>query len=166
LAFPFSKKELSFDQAPPLKVRPYERLAQYYETDQMKIIHHANYVRWMEEARVDVMEQIGFGYATMEAMGVYSPVLGLSTQYKQMVRFNDRVIIECRIGEYNGLKLTMLYRMTNKATGEVCTYAQSQHCFMDGQGHIVSLKRSYPHVHQLLLDSMDIENQQPKENLS
>jgi acyl-CoA thioester hydrolase len=117
------KKELSFDQAPPLKVRPYERLAQYYETDQMKIIHHANYVRWMEEARVDVMEQIGFGYATMEAMGVYSPVLGLSTQYKQLVRFNDRVLIECRIGEYNGLKLIMLYRMTNKATGEVCTYA-------------------------------------------
>jgi acyl-CoA thioester hydrolase len=149
------EKELVFEQAPRLLVRPYERLAQYYETDQMKIIHHSNYVRWMEEARVDVMEQIGFGYAAMEAMGVYSPVLGLSTQYKTMVHFNDRVLIECRIGEYTGLKLTMLYRMTNQTTGEVCTYAQSQHCFMEGDGHIVSLKRNYPDVHQLILNSME-----------
>jgi acyl-CoA thioester hydrolase len=90
----------------------------------------------------------------MEAMGVYSPVLGLSTQYKQMVHFNERVLIECRIGEYTGLKLTMLYRMTNQTTGQVCTYAQSQHCFMEADGRIVSLKRSYPAVHQLILDSI------------
>ena len=41
-----------------LRIRPYEHHAKYYETDQMGIIHHSNYVKWMEEARLDLMDQI------------------------------------------------------------------------------------------------------------
>ena len=37
----------------------YNHKAQYYETDQMGIIHHSNYLRWFEEARADLMEQVG-----------------------------------------------------------------------------------------------------------
>jgi acyl-CoA thioester hydrolase len=32
----------------------------------MGIIHHANYMKWMEEARIAFMEEIGFGYKKME----------------------------------------------------------------------------------------------------
>lgn len=148
------KKKITFKEAAPLRVTPYERMAQYYETDQMKIIHHSNYVRWMEEARVNVMEQIGFGYEKMENMGIFCPVLGVSTDYKEMVYFNQHVRIECRIAEYTGLKLTMLYEMTNLATGNVCTLCESRHGFLDGEGRIISLKRSYPDIHQLILDAM------------
>ena len=31
-----------------IKLRPYEHHAKYYETDQMGIIHHSNYVKWMK----------------------------------------------------------------------------------------------------------------------
>ena len=147
-------KTVSFDEAAPLRVTPYVRFANYYETDQMKIIHHAAYVHWMEEARVDVMEQIGFGYEKMEAMGVFCPVLGVTTEYKAMVRFNQRVKIECRIAEYTGLKLTLKYRMTNLATGELCTLGETRHGFLDAEGHVISLKRKYPEIHQLLLNAM------------
>lgn len=148
------RKMPSFDEASPLRVTPYSRMAQYYETDQMGIIHHANYVHWMEEARVDVMEQIGFGYEKMEAMGVYCPVLGVTTEYKQMVRFNERVLIQCRIAEYTGLKLTMLYQISSQKTGEVCTLGETRHGFLDAEGHIISLKRKYPEIHALILGSM------------
>ena len=43
-----------------IKVKPYEHHVKYYETDQMRIVHHSNYIRWMEEARMDMMEQMGF----------------------------------------------------------------------------------------------------------
>lgn len=148
------KKTVSFEEATPLRVEPFTRVAQYYETDQMRIIHHAAYVHWMEEARVDIMEQIGFGYEKMESMGVYCPVLGVSTEYKSMVRFYEKVRIECRIAEYTGLKLTIKYRMTNLATGELCTLCESRHGFLDAEGHIISLKRQYPEIHQLILDAM------------
>ncbi len=151
------RKILTFDEAPALRAAPYIRTANYYETDQMKIIHHSNYIRWMEEARVDVMDQIGFGYDKMESMGVFSPVLGVSIEYKSMVRFNERVRIECRIGAYTGLQLRMLYRMTNLNTGAVCTECESRHGFLDGEGRIISLKRKYPEIHRLLLDAMVTE---------
>ena len=47
----------------------YRRKAQYHETDQMGIIHHSNYVKWMEEARIDFMKELGFGYGEVELRG-------------------------------------------------------------------------------------------------
>ena len=47
----------------------YEHKTQYYETDQMGIIHHSNYIRWFEEARIDFMDHCGFSYAQMEKDG-------------------------------------------------------------------------------------------------
>ena len=38
----------------------YIRRVNYYETDKMGITHHSNYVRWMEEARIDFLEKIGW----------------------------------------------------------------------------------------------------------
>ena len=59
-------------------IHPYEHNAKYYETDQMGIIHHSNYIRWMEEARMDMMEQMGFGYDKMEELEIISPVISVN----------------------------------------------------------------------------------------
>ena len=40
-------------------MEPYIRKVQYYETDMMGVAHHANYLHWMEEARIRFMEQLG-----------------------------------------------------------------------------------------------------------
>nr|WP_330366748.1 acyl-CoA thioesterase [Enterocloster clostridioformis] len=53
--------------------------------DQMGCVHHSNYIRWMEEARVNLMEQMGCGYKAMEASGIMSPVLEVHCQYRSMV---------------------------------------------------------------------------------
>ena len=47
----------------------YKHTVQYYETDKMGITHHSNYIRWMEEARVDFLKSTGFGYDKLEEMG-------------------------------------------------------------------------------------------------
>ena len=51
----------------------YTHQTQYYETDQMGIIHHSNYIRWMEEARVAYMEELGFPYENGGGSGIYKP---------------------------------------------------------------------------------------------
>ena len=38
--------------------KAYQHKVQYYETDQMGIVHHSNYIRWFEEARTDYMERL------------------------------------------------------------------------------------------------------------
>ena len=142
-----AERELQiYGQAGPIHIRPYEHHAKYYETDQIGIIHHSNYIRWMEEARMDLMEQIGLSYKGMEGMEIISPVLSVSCEYKSMVHFDDTVVIEAKIAEYNGIKMKMEYRMTDKKTGELRTLAVSEHCFLNRSGKPISLKRSYPEL--------------------
>lgn len=52
------------------ETKDYVRKVQYYETDRMGIVHHSNYIRWMEEARTDVLEQIGLPYDKIERAGI------------------------------------------------------------------------------------------------
>ena len=50
-------------------IEKYRHVVNYYETDRMGITHHSNYIRWMEEARIDFLNQLGWGYEKFEAEG-------------------------------------------------------------------------------------------------
>lgn len=56
----------------------YVHKVQYYETDAMQIVHHSNYIRWMEEARLEHLGRVGLAYDKMEARGIIIPVLSAS----------------------------------------------------------------------------------------
>lgn len=133
-----------------MEIRGYEHKAQYYETDQMGIIHHSNYIRWFEEARTNLMEQIGMGYDKMEDQGIISPVLAISCEYKSMTRFGQTVWIQPQIKAYNGVKLTVGYIITDKETGEVRCTGESKHCFLNREGRPISLKRSYSEIDKMI----------------
>ena len=124
--------------------RPYRHKAQYYETDTMKIVHHSNYIRWMEEARVDMLEQMELGYDVMERAGILSPVLSVSAQYKSMTRFPETVEISVRLVRYTGVRFELSYEMRDAATGTLRCLGESSHCFIDGSGAPVSLRRKFP----------------------
>ncbi len=143
-----SEKEIEIygKHAEEIRIRPYEHHTKYYETDQMGIIHHSNYIKWMEEARMDLMNQIGLSYKQMEEMEIVSPVLSITCEYHSMVHFDDVVVIETRIVKYNGIRLEVEYRMTDKETGELRTTGRSSHCFLSRSGRPISLKRSYPEL--------------------
>ena len=51
-----------------MQFKRYSRRVNYYETDQMAIVHHTNYIRMFEEARLDMMEQGGIPYDAIERM--------------------------------------------------------------------------------------------------
>ena len=126
----------------------YRRTAQYHETDQMGIIHHANYVKWMEEARVAFMDEaFGFGYVEMEASGVFSPVVGVELRYHRPVWFADHVEIDVSVASYTGARLILSYRMRNVSKDTVCTTATSTHCFLH-DGKVVSLAAQLPELDQ------------------
>ena len=88
-------------------MKDYIRTAKYYETDQMGVIHHSNYIRWMEEARVDMLNQLGYPYRRFEEMGYISPVLHAECEYKKSVRFDDEVRITVTLKELGRVKFTL-----------------------------------------------------------
>ena len=103
----------------------YKRQANYYETDQMGIIHHSNYVRWFEEARMNFMEEIGFPYAKVEELGIIVPVLGVNCQFRTMVKFGDTVDIYTKITKFTGLKMNIERKAVRCGTSrnKCCGYA-------------------------------------------
>lgn len=116
----------------------------YYETDKMGITHHSNYIRWMEEARVDYLEKIGWGYDKLEELGISSPVIGIKCDYKNSTKFNDNIEIEVKIKEYNGVRMTISYEMKNKETEQIVLIGESKHCFTNQEGKPVILKKQCP----------------------
>ena len=135
----------------------YERRAQYYETDQMGIIHHSNYIRWFEEARLHFMDEIGLSYAKIEEMGILIPVLSVDCQYKTMVHYNDIVDIYTRIIKFNGVKMTIAYRVVDHVTGEIRCTGETSHAFLNREYRLVRLKRDYPDLYELFISHLAVE---------
>lgn len=140
-------------------MRPYRHKVQYYETDQMKVVHHSNYIRWFEEARIDYMESLGMPYEDMEASGIISPVISVEAEYLRMVRFGDTVSIEAKIKEYNGIKLVISYEVTDESTGMVHCRGTSKHCFLNENGRPISLKREFLPYHEMFMNGMQEDKQ-------
>lgn len=130
-------------------IQPYQHIAKYYETDQMAIIHHSNYIRWFEEARIDYLKQIGLPYHILEEKGIISPVLEVNCQYHKMMRFEDTATIYVKFVKYNGIKFEIEYEIYNQ-DNKLCTTGHSKHCFLNKEGKPISLKRSYPEYHEIL----------------
>lgn len=128
-----------------------EHRVAYYETDQMGIVHHSNYIRWFEEARADLLNKLGMGYEKMEAEGIISPVLGVQASYRSMTHFGDTVLIYPRVTKYNSIRLEISYRVVDRDSGVLRCEGESQHCFLNSEGRPVSLKRQNPAVHELFL---------------
>ena len=135
----------------------YVHQAQYYETDQMGIIHHSNYIRWMEEARMDLMEQIGlymdemdFPYKKVEAVGIISPVLFVNCEYKSMTHFGDRVAIEVKLASFKGVKYEIAYTMRDLESREVRAVAISGHCFLKKDGRPANIKKELPLLYETM----------------
>lgn len=133
----------------------YKHKVQYYETDQMGIVHHSNYIRWFEEARTDFMEKMGMGYHEMEASGILSPVLTVEASYLRMIYFGDTVTISTSIKEYNGIKLTVGYEVISDKTGMVHCKGTSKHCFINKEGKPLSLKQAHPGFHQMFMQGLE-----------
>lgn len=123
-------------------MKPYIRKAKYYETDQMGIIHHSNYIRWMEEARIDLLDQIGFPYRRFEEMGYISPVLHAECEYKKSIKFDDELKIVVSLQELGRVKFTLRYDIYNLSEeGVLSAYGTTTHCFLKKNGRPVLIDR-------------------------
>ncbi|MBQ2069974.1 MAG: acyl-CoA thioesterase [Bacilli bacterium] len=128
-------------------MKPYIHHVQYYETDKMGITHHSNYIRFMEEARLDFFKQIGFDYLEFEKLGIISPVVGLNNiKFKKPTTVGDEIEIEIHIKAYTGVTLTVHYTM--KKGDLLVLEGDSEHCFLSKEGRILVInEKNFPDFH-------------------
>lgn len=122
----------------------------YYETDKMGITHHSNYIRFMEEARMNFLSEIGYPMTRLEAEGITSPVVSVNCEYKHPTTYSDEIEIEVTLTQYTGVKLLLSYVMKNSNTGVIVAIASSSHCFIDANGRPIAVKKHFPDFDSVL----------------
>ena len=137
-------------------MKKYIHKVNYYETDKMGITHHSNYIRWMEEARINFLEQIGFGYDKLEQDGIRSPVIAVECEYKIATTFGDSVEISVEIEEFKGVKLIIKYIMKTTSTNEIVLIGRTKHCFVSKENKPIILKKEFPKLDKKLKELQKI----------
>jgi acyl-CoA thioester hydrolase len=98
----------------------------YVETDQMGIVHHANYFIWMEVARVEYCRTLGFRYKEMELEdGVLLAVCESHCRYLSPARFDEDVLIVTTVPDVTRRFVTFDYEMTS--CGRRLALGQTRH---------------------------------------
>ena len=136
----------------------YTRKVQYYETDKMSFAHHSNHIRWFEEARLDFMDKIGVPYKSLEDMGFYCPVLSVECEYKKSVHFDDRIKIQVRLCEQGNVRHSFSYKIVDAKTGEEYASGKTGHCFLNKEGHVISLKKKAPELFEKFSSYVESDN--------
>lgn len=126
----------------------YERKINYYETDKMGIVHHSNYIRFLEESRCEMLDFIDMPYSALEENGIMIPVLGVECSFKHHVTFNDTIIIKPFAKKFNGVRLSIGYNVYDKKTGELVLTAETRHCFTDKNLRPIRLQKQNPEFYE------------------
>lgn len=92
----------------------------YYETDQMGIVHHSNYIRYFECGRSDMMEKAGLPIAKIEEDGVVLPVVSVECRYRMSARMGDRIRIVTMIDKVPMAKLEVRNEIYNASGDLLC----------------------------------------------
>lgn len=104
----------------------------FAETDAMGVLHHAAYVPYLEEARVEYLRALGHPYPEIRAEGYDLAVLELAVQYRRSARFDEVVEVHTRVSSFRGASFQMDYLLT--VDGDVCALAATVHGVVDPNG--------------------------------
>ena len=116
----------------------------------MGIVHHSNYIRWMEDARIAFLKEKGLDFHAMEQRGITAPILSVSCRYMRPVRFGDEVDIAVSVEAVKGIKLCLFYRMSVREREMVCE-GRTENGLVDLALQPVRLKRDYPDIYEILV---------------
>ena len=131
------------------KMWEYRRKVRYYETDRMGVVHHSNYLRLIEDARMDWIRDHVMNYNDMEKLGLIIPAVSALGNFKAFLRYDDEFSVTMKLVKFTGVRLEFTYEIHNTQTGELCYDGESIHYFAAGDDyHPISIKRKFPEIYE------------------
>lgn len=92
----------------------------YYETDQMGIVHHSNYIRYFECGRTTMLKELGLPIERIEEAGVMLPVVSVECRYKTPAVLGDTLRIVTSVDEVPRARLVIRNEVYNPSDQLVC----------------------------------------------
>jgi acyl-CoA thioester hydrolase len=118
----------------------------YYETDQMGVVHHANYLHWFEETRTEYLREQGMSYKELEENGVILPVVEANCSYHQAAKYDDLVTIGVEVEKLKRVRIEFAYEV--KLEDKLLVTGSTVHPFVDEDFKPFALKRKKPEIWQ------------------
>ncbi len=119
----------------------FTRKINYYETDMMGIVHHSNYIRYLEEARCAWLESMDIPMKEIEKRGYTIPTIEVNCKYKKHVTCGDVIAIGIKVSEFNGVRMTVKYDVINTQNGETVIDASTKHCFTNRELRPININK-------------------------
>ena len=91
-----------------------KRRIYYYDTDTSGAVYHANYLKYLEEARSEYLEERGFSVKGLLEQGVGFAVRGLQVDYKFPALYADTLEIKTRVKEFTPYRIVFAYEAHNQ----------------------------------------------------
>lgn len=111
----------------------------FHETDAMGIVHHSNYLRFCEAARVVWLETHDKSYGDWIDMGLHLAVTKVDLDYKQPARFDDRIDVTTWLEWVRGASLAMAYRI--ERDGTLLVSGRTEHASINDEGKVRRIPR-------------------------
>ncbi len=111
-----------------------EHRVAFYETDAMGIVHHANYLRFFENARVAWLETHDKSYPEWSELGLHFAVTHAELDYRQSARFDDRLEITTWLESVRGASLAMAYTIVCQS--ELLVTGRTEHASINDEGRV------------------------------
>lgn len=117
-----------------------ERLrVRFSDTDAGGIVHHPNFFRWLEEARLGFLRVSGFSYRKIAESGVHFPVTACSGEFRRPVYSEDEIEVDLWLAEASRARMSFAYQI--RLGSEVAAVATTSHAFVSDAGDPIRLKR-------------------------
>ncbi len=106
----------------------------YGETDAMGVVYYANYLHLFERGRGELIRDLGFSYATVEARGIFLPVREATCRYLAPARYDEVIRIRTGLASQSRASLNFVYEITNADHDTILTRGSTQHAVVNAQG--------------------------------
>lgn len=97
---------------------------QFYDLDPLNVVWHGNYVKYLETARCDLLDKLGYDYEDMKHDNVAYPVATMDLKFIKPCVFNQKLRVVTSIEEIEP-SLIMKYTIYDDETGEKLFKARS-----------------------------------------
>ena len=106
----------------------------YKDIDQMGLVYYSRYFEFFEEARTELLNNMGIKVTTIEDLGYFLPVISATCDYKEGAKLEDIIIVKTVLQRMIGIKLKIVYEIYRKSDNHLLVSGHTMHVFTDKKG--------------------------------
>ena len=100
-----------------------KQTAYYADTDSYGVVWHGTYLRWMEQARVELCRELGLNLVDLQNADIALPVTNINIRYKASAKINENVFVETWVSKISPLSVTFTQEIKSEDKSKLYTVA-------------------------------------------